>query len=122
MIALAAQPMIRASRRRTLALTISLLLALVIAASFGVSASHAEAFADNSGLTQVETTNPVGAGDSSAPDNCTGACSCTAQATGLPSSIFDEPTPSTHVVNWPAARPNFRPGGEVPLQERPPRV
>ncbi|MFO1015295.1 MAG: hypothetical protein U1E50_16195 [Caulobacteraceae bacterium] len=122
MIAFAALSVIRVPRSRVVSLGIGLLLALVIAVTLGASPSHAEAFSAPSDVTAAEAAGASANGDITSPESSGCACACVAHATGaLPSTLAD-PAPTMLAVTWPPACSTFRPGGEVPLQERPPRI
>lgn len=100
---------------------VGLFVSLIIAVTLGMSPAHAESVVANSSLTMVEASNPAANGDSSAPESGSGACACVAHAAGtLPATLAGQ-SPSMGTVVWPAACSTYRPAGETPLLERPPR-
>lgn len=125
MTAFAASSVIRdarsPARSRPLAMIVGLFIALVIAVTLGVSPAHADGLAANAGLTVVEAANPAASGDISAPESGGCACACVAHATGtLPATLAGQ-APSMGAVIWSSTCSTYRPGGEVPLLDRPPR-
>lgn len=109
-------------RSRSLAFFAGVLATLLVVFTLSASPSHA-APSEASAASQVAWNEAQAAEetDTSAPETGSCACACVAHANAMVTAVFENSSPSSRTVLWPNSCTAFRPGGEVPLLERPPR-